>query len=395
MSVPIFTPVIRRMARLQSGSIHPRLQTMDDFHNAVARARSGADRAGHEFSLVVFSFRNGTASTIRFLAREAIRRIRSIDEIGWYDERSIGVLLPFTPKQGAKKVAMLIAHAADSDPAQFWYLIYSYPSRCLIEPDGVEKQTDLKHSFAWPQDTSSLELGAAVNPDQNGRDKPFEPTPPSHHSRFKRESVETVLSQKEPTWKRVMDIMGATVGLIAFAPLMLVTALSIKLTSKGPVLFNQQRVGLGMKPFTFYKFRSMDQEQNKNTIVLDKSNESGPFVLKKSENDPRITPVGRFIRKWSVDELPQLWSVLKGDMALVGPRPLILAEALECEDWHSTRFDVKPGLTCLWQVYGRSRVTAEERSRMDLRYIVTLSFALDIKILLMTPIAVLTAKGAY
>ena len=179
------------------------------------------------------------------------------------------------------------------------------------------------------------------------------------------------------------------------------------MTSSGPVLFRQERVGQYGKPFEFLKFRSMfannDPAIHKAYVASlieagkNRQGETGEQQkCFKIENDPRITPIGRFIRKTSLDELPQLINVLRGDMSIVGPRPPIPYEVEKYEIWHRRRvFEVKPGITGLWQVEGRSRTTFDEMVRLDLKYVQEWSVWMDIKILVKTPLAVLTAKGAY
>jgi len=207
--------------------------------------------------------------------------------------------------------------------------------------------------------------------------------------------------------KRFMDVFLSLAGLVALSPLLLVIALLVKLTSKGPVLFRQERVGRFGVPFTFLKFRSMyinnDPSIHReyvaklisgNAEVGQGGNSKGTTY--KIVNDPRITPLGRFLRKSSLDELPQLINVLKGDMSLVGPRPPLPYEFERYRTWHKRRvFEVKPGITGLWQVMGRSRTTFDEMVRLDLRYVRSWSLGLDFRILLETPKAVLSAEGAY
>jgi lipopolysaccharide/colanic/teichoic acid biosynthesis glycosyltransferase len=183
--------------------------------------------------------------------------------------------------------------------------------------------------------------------------------------------------------------------LLALGAPMLVVALTIRLTSPGPVLFRQQRSGLNGRPFTMLKFRSMvtDAEQRKQELAS--LNEmSGPVF--KLTNDPRVTSVGRFLRKWSIDELPQLVNVLRGEMSLVGPRPLPVAEVARFDDLaHRRRLSVRPGLTCLWQISGRNEVRDfKDWVRLDLEYIDNWSLWLDLRILVRTVPAVLTAAGA-
>jgi exopolysaccharide biosynthesis polyprenyl glycosylphosphotransferase len=195
-------------------------------------------------------------------------------------------------------------------------------------------------------------------------------------------------------FKRVLDVVASSAVLLLLVPLVLVVGLWIKFTSPGPVFFVQDRVGLNKRRFRLYKFRTMVADAEKRLAKLEQLNEvSGPVF--KIKNDPRITPVGRFLRKTSIDELPQLISVLKGDMSLVGPRPLPVRdyEGFD-EDRHRRRFSVRPGITCLWQINGRSNLPFKDWMRLDMEYIDKWSFALDLKILLKTIPAVLKGSGA-
>jgi exopolysaccharide biosynthesis polyprenyl glycosylphosphotransferase len=194
--------------------------------------------------------------------------------------------------------------------------------------------------------------------------------------------------------KRAVDFLGSAALLILISPALLVTAILIKLSSHGPVLFKQNRLGLNKRHFSIYKFRTMVVDAEKRMSEIAHLNEvSGPVF--KIKHDPRITPVGRFLRKTSIDELPQLFNVLKGDMSLVGPRPLPVRDYEGfSEDWQRRRFSVKPGITCLWQVAGRSSIPFEHWMELDLQYIDKWSLWLDFKILLRTIPAVLRGSGA-
>ncbi|NLJ35481.1 MAG: sugar transferase [candidate division WS1 bacterium] len=194
--------------------------------------------------------------------------------------------------------------------------------------------------------------------------------------------------------KRCMDVIGAATALLIISPLLLGVAVAIKLTSPGPVFYRQLRLGRDARPFYMLKFRSMRKDADAMRAQLAEFNEADGPVF-KIRSDPRVTSVGRFIRKYSIDELPQLWHVLVGTMSLVGPRPPIPEEVASYEEWHKRRLTVKPGLTCIWQVQGRSDVSFDEWMRMDIEYIETRSLLLDIKLLLKTVPAVLGGRGAY
>ncbi|MCB1125890.1 MAG: sugar transferase, partial [Verrucomicrobiae bacterium] len=195
--------------------------------------------------------------------------------------------------------------------------------------------------------------------------------------------------------KRLIDVFGSLILLVGTAPVTLLAALAIKLGSRGPVLFRQERSGLNGRPFTMLKFRSMTTDAEQRKSEFEALNEmTGPVF--KIANDPRITRVGRLLRKFSIDELPQLLNVLKGEMSLVGPRPLPVSEVARFDDLaHRRRLSVKPGLTCLWQISGRNEVTDfKEWVRLDLEYIDNWSLLLDLKILVLTVPVVLTGAGA-
>ncbi len=194
--------------------------------------------------------------------------------------------------------------------------------------------------------------------------------------------------------KRIMDVVLSSVLLILLLPLFLVIALAIKLTSPGPVFFLQERIGRNGRKFKMIKFRSMYRDAERRLKeYLDKSDVKGPIF--KMKRDPRVTPVGRILRRFSIDELPQLINVLLGDMSLVGPRPPLEREIVQYENWQLKRIDVTPGMTGLWQVSGRSELPFEQMVKLDIYYIEHWSIWLDIKILFLTIPAVLTGRGAY
>lgn len=194
--------------------------------------------------------------------------------------------------------------------------------------------------------------------------------------------------------KRVMDLLGGGLLMILLAPVMLVSAVLIKLTSRGPVFFVQERIGLNGQPFRMLKFRTMHQGAEEDRRFLSHRNEQAGPVFKIAD-DPRLTFVGRQLRRTSIDELPQLLNVLRGEMSLVGPRPLWIREAEQVVGEARRRTTVKPGLTCLWQVSGRSELPYRDWVALDLLYIRHRSLLLDLMILFQTVPAVLSCRGAY
>ena len=196
-------------------------------------------------------------------------------------------------------------------------------------------------------------------------------------------------------FKRLFDISVSSILMFLLFPVYLAIGILVKFSSEGPIIYEWNVVGLNKKPFKSWKFRSMQQDADKLKSKLQKDNiMNGPVF--KIKNDPRVTKIGKFLRKHSLDELPQLWSVLKGDMSLVGPRPAGPHELKRYENWHRRKLSVKPGITCLWQVKGRSKITDfDEWARLDLEYIDNWSFWLDLKILFKTIRKVISGDGAY
>jgi len=195
--------------------------------------------------------------------------------------------------------------------------------------------------------------------------------------------------------KRLIDVTGSLVGMVLLSPLLLGIALAVKLTSPGPVIFSQVRVGRYGRHFRFYKFRSMYIDAEARKAELLSKNESKDGVIFKMKDDPRITRIGKFLRRTSLDEMPQLWNVFIGDMSLVGPRPPVPSEVAEYTLEDRKRLDVIPGITCLWQIKGRSEIPFNEQVRLDKEYILAPGFWKDVKILLKTIPAIIGGKGAY
>lgn len=196
------------------------------------------------------------------------------------------------------------------------------------------------------------------------------------------------------TAKRLFDIVASLVLILLFSPVLLACAVAVKASSPGPVLYISRRCGLGGRTFGFMKFRSMRQDADRELQKIKERNEKdGPIF--KIKADPRITPVGRFLRRYSLDELPQFFNVLAGHMSLVGPRPPLPNEVEQYDERALERLSVLPGMTCYWQIMGRCELSFEEWIDLDLRYIAEMSLWLDIKILALTPVAAFKGIGAY
>ena len=358
------SPVQAVFARpgLSEDSTPRRLPSPKQFRQLLERERARTDRSGDEFALLLFGAPDLETDrvTFRHLGWRLEQRLRIPDEAGWFDSRHLGVILPNTPGWGAWTVADELCLGLPDDVPQPECEVFVYPSYWPSAPDGSE------HPLKEP--LTSLDRTRSVR------------------------TMEWLFAKRMPLWKRVLDVLGASVGLILLWPLLLAIAVAVKLESAGPVLFAQTRGGRGGKPFRMFKFRSMivDAEAYKHEL-LSRNEREGPAF--KVSDDPRVTAVGRWLRKTSLDELPQLWNVLKGDMSLVGPRPLPCDESDACRGWHRRRLDVTPGLTCTWQVNGRSTVSFTQWMRMDAGYVRRMSLWHDLKLLLKTVPAVLLGRN--
>jgi lipopolysaccharide/colanic/teichoic acid biosynthesis glycosyltransferase len=354
--------VLRKLTGLSPNGAPLGLHPPDQMRRILARERSRADRTGERLALVAFAPRCPEAerATPVLLAKILPARLRSTDEVGWLDDRQVAVVLPTTSATGAWKVADDV---------------------CLEFPEDVPPPICTVYAYA-------------LDARQGGEGTPQAPDSEQDPVGKRTLGLELLFMQPLPAWKRALDVAGAVLGLLGLLPVFGVLAAAVRLTSPGPVLFRQWRSGRGGRPFLIYKFRTMVRDAEARKAALMPLNEQdGPAF--KVQQDPRVTPLGRLLRSTSLDELPQLWNVLKGDMSLVGPRPLPCEETAACEGWQRQRLDVTPGLTCIWQVKGRSAVPFAEWIRMDLRYIRSRSPWQDLKLLLLTVPAVVLRKGAH
>ncbi|HZZ30152.1 MAG TPA: sugar transferase [Pirellulales bacterium] len=336
------------------------LRSVEQMRGIVERERSRADRIGIEFAVIKFTPSEAASAKKMFeiLAEILQGRLRCTDEIGWLGPLQLGVVLPSTPADGARVLADDVLLKFSSIPAPHCD-VYTYPSQ------SDDEQADSSNGAQSDQREQIASVPA----------------------------MDTLFLQPTPLWKRSLDVVGAVVAMILLSPILITAALAVKLTSRGPVFFAQWRNGLGGKQFRMYKFRTMvvDAERLQEKLMALNEQEGPVFKIR---NDPRITRVGRFLRKTSIDELPQLWNVLTGEMSLVGPRPPLQKEVRQYECWQRRRLDVTPGITCTWQVKGRSLIPFTEWMRMDIRYIRSRSFRTDLGVLLQTIPAVLMRKGA-
>jgi len=352
------------------------------FHRTISIERKRTERSRKPFLLMLLDrgHQNGSKKSTKVLndlVSALLAFTRETDVIGWYEDgTTVGVM--FTDLVFDDKSAILST-------------ILTRVSTSLRDYLTFEQFNQVRISFHFfPDDW-----------DHDGDERPSNPTlypDISRHNNNRR-----LLS----TMKRSIDIVGSVLALLILAPVFLIIAVAIKTTSRGPILFKQKRVGQYGKQFTFLKFRSMrinndtsvHEEYVKKLIAgearKNPSKGNGNAVYKLTD-DKRITKIGSFLRRTSLDEMPQFLNVIKGEMSLVGPRPAIPYEVEAYQTWHRRRvLQVKPGITGLWQVSGRSRVTFDEMVRLDIRYAKVWSPWMDIKILLLTPRAVLLGEGAH
>jgi lipopolysaccharide/colanic/teichoic acid biosynthesis glycosyltransferase len=358
------------------------LYVEDYFNELLSIERKRSERSKNPFLLILINIKNinssnGKNKIIKTIASSLFSLTRETDITGWYEYRSIvGVLLT--------EIGNIETNGGKT--------IYHKIVNCLNDKIHSEQVKQIKMSTHFFPEKSYRQ---SIN---NSSDLEVYPDLPKRKSN-KRNYL---------FLKRALDVTGSVLSFVIFSPFFLIIPILIKLTSKGPVLFKQERIGLHGKKFIFLKFRSMyinndvnhHREYVKNFINGRNGDDNGEKGKQKEiyklKSDPRITPLGKFLRRTSLDELPQCINVLKGEMSLVGARPALPYEIEEYDIWHRRRFiEMKPGITGLWQVNGRSSTTFEEMVRLDLKYMRECSLMLDIVILLKTPWAVISCKGAY
>jgi lipopolysaccharide/colanic/teichoic acid biosynthesis glycosyltransferase len=353
----------------------------DAFVSMLYLERRRAERAHNRFVLMLVDVKGAIVDgqknrTLSKITNALLSVTRETDIVGWYlEDHLIGVIGTDVGKAKPKTVQGKMLEKVRS---------------AFVEALPQEKVSQISLSFHF-------------FPEEWEEGGPYQPA---------NITLYPDLSRKEESRrfalgvKRSMDILGSTAALVLLSPVFGAVALAIKLTSKGPALFKQDRLGQYGKKFTVLKFRSMrtdcDAKIHEAYVSqfiagqVDGATDNGEKPVFKIQEDPRITPVGRFLRKTSLDEFPQFWNVLVGNMSLVGPRPPVPYEYKAYDLWHRRRvLEIKPGITGLWQVEGRSRTRFDEMVRLDLKYARAWSIWLDVKILLQTPGAVLTGEGAH
>jgi lipopolysaccharide/colanic/teichoic acid biosynthesis glycosyltransferase len=344
------------------------------FNNLLVVERKRSERSRKHFLLMLIDISkvaaSGQSSFIRKLSNVLEISSRDIDLKGWYKNKKILGIIFTESQKGCWKTLV------------------------------TKIKTNISDMFK-PEIANAIEISWIDFPQEH--DNQIHSEGKSDVDLYKSQDLEKISNKAGVFAKRSVDLIGSIFGILLFSPVFIVIPILIKLSSKGPVLFRQERAGKGGKTFSFLKFRSM-YVNNDATIHKDfvtdfikgniKESADGQKPVFKIQNDPRITPIGRFLRKTSLDEIPQFINVLMGHMSLVGPRPSIPYEVEQYDLWHRRRvLEVKPGITGLWQVEGRSSLTFDNMVRLDIQYIKKSSFLLDLKLLIKTPF--MLVKGAY
>jgi lipopolysaccharide/colanic/teichoic acid biosynthesis glycosyltransferase len=350
------------------------------FNHILSWERKRTERSRRPFLLMLLDIQgievNGSGQALKDkMARALCESTRDIDQRGWYVQDHV--------------MGVIFSELNDQDIVQAQGLVWQ------------RVQSGLCQALS-PQELRRIDVSLHVFPegcDVSDTSQPYNKVlyPDLH--------LESSLRSADLTMKRAIDILGSLAALILLSPVFVLVAAAIKLTSNGPILFHQDRIGQFGRRFTFLKFRSMKvnndaaiHKEYVQKLISGKLNQpddtSRPVF--KIQNDPRVTAVGRFIRRTSLDEIPQFLNVFFGHMSLVGPRPPIPYELENYDTWHRQRvLSMKPGITGLWQVFGRSQTTFDEMVRLDIRYIREWSFLLDLRLILATPWVVITGKGGY
>lgn len=339
-----------------------RISSVDVFHAELKKHRALTESHPHCFSLILFDVRGDKRSLAsRVLSRALAGRLRVVDSMGWYDESRVGVILPYCGANIALGLAADIRHAV-RDSVSPTYTIHGHP--CRLDP---RPQCDACRVCA-------ADYARLAQLQQQGQ-------------------------SALPLWKRMLDILISLAGLLLLSPLFLVTGLFIKCVSRGPIFFRQERIGHMGRTFRLWKFRTYEHKADtsqhekyvKSLIEAARgSKDSQQVSMRKLDCAPGIIPFGNLLRKTCIDEFPQLINVLVGQMSLVGPRPPIRYEVEQYDHWHKGRLYAVPGMTGLWQVSGKNRLTFNQMVRLDIQYLQSTNLWLDLKILLKTPIAIVT-----
>ena len=368
---PLLRPVRREEARV--------ILSEETFRHTLGRERLLADRHHRHFSLAVFRLPAGSLrlATDPQVVGILAQRARLTDDVGWLRRSGIGVLLRETGAEGARQFCGCVVGALAEIGANVTWRVIRYPQNSSPAEYMGARSTEWSARSGSPADRRLPAAREAVEP-------PHQPAGPA-------EDIPRLVARPLPAWKRMLDVTGALTGLVLCAPVIGVAAVLIKLASPGPVLFRQERVGHLGRRFTCWKLRTMHvgaDTVSHRDYVQGLVCSAAAMTKLDSGRDARVFAVGRYLRATALDELPQLFNVLRGDMSLIGPRPCIPYEYEQYQAWHRQRCEAVPGLTGLWQVSGKNRLSFAQMVRLDIAYARRHTLALDLNILLKTVPAV-------
>lgn len=426
-----------RRRKIPQRQLQPRLRCLflsaKETERALVKERMRCDRYRQWFSLIVIELLTNTPihpktrrlprpypsepEQLLLLGKYLRRRLRLTDERGLLLKGGVGVMLPMTDVIGARTVLRDIVSSMHAEGIEIEANIFCYdptPSNQdqgpMVEPqdseqnqgdfdtDSIGRETTTRNEFidSTLSRSSTVATSTARNHSiqpQRGSLLPIQAEQGLIRSSRNLDHL-SYFAPSFPRWKRSIDVVGSLCGICVATPIVLAAGLAIKLTSRGPIFFRQVRAGQFGRPFIMYKLRTMvvNAEELKSTL-LDLNERDGPAF--KMKNDPRVTKLGHFLRKTGIDEIPQLWNVLIGDMSIVGPRPLPCHEDRDCEHWHRQRLDTKPGLTGIWQISKSRDVSFEEWMRMDLSYARSRTLRHDIGLMFKTIGAVILGRVGH
>ncbi|HQO77092.1 MAG TPA: sugar transferase [Thermodesulfobacteriota bacterium] len=361
----------------------PLVYAREEFRRILDRERARTDRTGQGFALTIMQVPNssGNCAGLSMILQALQQRIRFSDVLGWFSDNQLGILLYGANAATARKVTLEIFATLPASLSSLPFQVDAYPSDLPVKSaSSSQQQHRSPSSFKASGKKSDVDGRIDNSVLRNHGDNPHSPLPPSA-------PLMNYLGCPLPIWKRSVDIIGSSCGLLLLSPLFLLVAILIKAVSPGPVFYKQKRIGYLGKPFTFWKFRTMEHgadshEHKKHMSMLINSEQP---MTKLDVRDRKIIPyIGRLLRNSCIDELPQLINVLAGEMTLVGPRPCLPYEYDEYLLWHKRRVCHVPGMTGLWQVNGKNGITFTEMVRTDITYERRRSPWLDFRILLKT-----------
>ena len=390
----------RSFSRIKPPAGFKRILPTDQFQLEIDKEiqRSNRRKLNPEFAIISIDFCDHKVpdNKLDWLTDEFMNRLRVSDSIGWHHMK-LGVLLPETGVEGASMVRDSLLQIACENEVDLDANISIYPWDDKLFGDNDHRVDNAADGFDPPNwESASVSRMSGL---QSSETQTCVLEPPRAVERTMQPKRGTGVRlafgtrERTPAWKRTLDIVAAGTGLALLSPIFLVVAVAIKTTSKGPVFFSQQREGKDANIFNMLKFRTMcvDAEEQK-ADLRELSEQDGPAF--KLTNDPRVTTVGKYLRKSCIDELPQLYNILTGHMSLVGPRPLPVDESMGCLPWQRQRLAVLPGLTCIWQARGGRDIKFSEWMRMDLDYIEQRGLWFDLKLIGETAVVAVMHKGS-